>query len=98
MNNWYISESKIHGVGIFASKTFPPNSFIDVAINNKDIITKPFGSTINHSWTPTARLIYSKGTRTYDIYTIKQLNKGEEVTVDYTFTPDFIVKPSPHWK
>lgn len=97
MNNWYISDSKIHGVGIFASKTFPPNSFIDIAIDDTKIVT-PFGSKINHSWNPTTRLIYSRGTKTYDIYSIKQINKGEEITADYTFTPDFIVKPNVHWK
>lgn len=97
MNNWALSASKIHGVGIFSSLTQSPNSFIDVAIDNKDKVTY-FGSKINHSWNPTCRLIYSKGTKTYDIYSIKQINKGDEITADYTFTPDFIVKPSSNWK
>lgn len=86
-NNWHLSTSKIHGVGIFSKQTQPPNSFIDVAIDNKDNITY-FGSKLNHSWNPTSRLIYS----------IKQINKGDEITVDYTFTPNFIVKPSPNWR
>jgi|GWRWMinimDraft_12_1066020.scaffolds.fasta_scaffold194932_1 hypothetical protein len=96
-NNWHLSTSKIHGVGIFSKQTQSPNSFIDVAIDNKDNITY-FGSKLNHSWNPTSRLIYSRGTKTYDIYSIKQINKGDEITVDYTFTPNFIVKPSPNWR
>jgi SET domain-containing protein len=97
MDNWNIATSKIHGVGILASKTLPPNSFVDIAIDSQNEITK-FGSKLNHSWNPTSRLIYSRGTKTYDIYTIKQINKGDEITVDYTFTPDFIVKPDVRWK
>lgn len=97
MNNWYLSNSKIHGIGVFASKNIPPNSFIDVAIDDKNVITF-FGSKLNHSWNPTSRLIYSHGTKTYDIYSLKQLNKDNEITVDYTFTPDFIMKPSPYWR
>ena len=97
MNNWKLSTSKIHGVGIFATQFHYPNSFIDVAIDNENNITY-FGSKLNHSWNPTSRLIYSRGTKTYDIYSLKQINKGDEITVDYTFTPDFIVKPSAHWQ
>lgn len=97
MNNWYLSKSNIHGVGIFSSNSLLPNSFIDIAIDKNKKITF-FGSKINHSWNPSTRLIYSPVTKTYDVYTIKNLDSGNEITLDYTFTPDFIVKPQVHWK
>jgi len=94
--NWYIGQSHIHGVGIFANRDFPPNSFIDTAIDSNRTIT-PFGSKLNHSWTPTARLVYDHITRKYDIYTIKGISRNSEITADYTFTPPFIKKPNPQW-
>ena len=97
MNNWNISTSKIHGIGIFASKILRPNSFVDIAIDNYNQITK-FGSKLNHSWNPTSRLIYNRYTNTYDVYTIKQISQGDEITLDYTFTPNFIAKPDVRWK
>lgn len=94
--NWKLSTSNIHGIGIFAVQNQLPNSFIDIAIDKENVITY-FGSKLNHSWNPTSRLIYSRSTKTYDIYSIKQINENDEITVDYTFTPDFIMKPSQYW-
>jgi hypothetical protein len=97
MNNWYIDKSNIHGVGIFTNKFLLPNTFIDIAINNKNEITF-FGSKLNHSWNPSSKLVYSPITKTYNIYSINNMNSGEEITVNYTFTPSFIKKPLSHWK
>lgn len=96
MTAWHLAKSNIHGVGIFTTTSHLPNEFIDIAIDKNQNITF-FGSKINHSWNPSSRLIYNHVTKTYDIYSIKNLNKGQEITVDYTFTPDFIMKPPVHW-
>jgi SET domain-containing protein len=96
MNNWHIGKSNIHGVGLFANQYLLPNTFIDVAIDNNQKITF-FGSKINHSWKPSCKLIYSPFTKTYNVYSIKSMNYGDEITVDYTFTPSFIKKPLSHW-
>lgn len=91
---WRIQESKVHGIGVFPVIDLVPNQRIDTAIN-KEYITY-FGSKINHSWTPTARLVMTGNA--FDVYTIKSINVGTEITVDYTFTPYFIKKPDPDWK
>jgi hypothetical protein len=97
MKNWFVDSSKIHGVGVFINKDIPPNTFIDIAIDTYGNVT-PFGSKINHSWTPSTRLVYNNITRMYDIYSIKDMNKNSEITADYTYTPSFIRKPNPSWK
>lgn len=97
MKNWFIDSSRIHGIGVFINKDIPPNTFIDVAIDTYGDVT-PFGSKINHSWTPSTRLVYNNITHMYDIYSIKAMNKNSEITADYTYTPSFIRKPNPSWK
>lgn len=39
-----------------------------------------------------------KTTGEWWIIAARDLNVGEELTADYTYTPDFITKPDPEWK
>jgi SET domain-containing protein len=95
--NWIIQNSSIHGVGVYLTKDMDLHEFIDVGIKSDKSITF-FGSKINHSWTPNTMLVYNAFKKTYDIHTNKPIKKGTEITLDYTFTPDFIKKPPSHWK
>lgn len=94
--NWYLAKSPIHGVGVFAYNPLQPNAFIETAIDEQRNITF-FGSKINHSWSPNSRLIYNTASKTYDLYAIVHIPQGTEITADYTYTPDFIKKPSLNW-
>lgn len=94
--NWIISKSSIHGIGVFSKVDLAPNQYIDVAIDSNQIVTS-FGSKINHSWSPSAQLIYNSVTKTYDVHSIKNIDTGSEITLDYTFTPHFIKKPLSNW-
>lgn len=97
MDNWYLSSSTIHGIGVFTNKYLQPDSYIDIGIGRNELVTF-FGSKINHSWTPSCKLVYNSFKKTYDVYSIKELYKDDEITLDYTFTPSFILKPDPTWK
>lgn len=92
---WYLSESKIHGVGVYVDKYINPGQIIDVAIDNNKIITY-FGSKINHSWNPNTDLY--KINDMYYIVAIKPIYAFTEITTNYTNTPNFIKKPNPNWK
>jgi hypothetical protein len=98
MKNWYIDHSKIHGKGVFSNKIFLPDTFIDIAIDDKQEITDPFGSMINHSFNPSCVLIHNIRMNTYDIYSLKEIMVGDEITANYYHTPHFIAKPMPNWK
>lgn len=94
---WQIAKSTIHGVGLFVTKDIGMNEYIDTAIRSDRSITF-FGSKINHSWTPNTQLVFDSVHKVYDIYSKYPIKAGTELTVDYTFTPDFINKPLQTWK
>ncbi len=96
--NWYINKSKIHGIGVFASKSFNVNEFIDVAIDANNKITY-FGSLINHSYTPNTKLVYDGFEKCYYLYSTKIINKNDELVANYNHdTPPFIKKANTNWK
>jgi SET domain-containing protein len=97
METWFIGYSKIHGIGVLANTTIPANSFIDVAIESNQKITF-FGSKINHSWKPSAIMVFDTNRKTYGIFAINDIRQNEEITLNYEDTPPFIAKPNPKWK
>ena len=92
---WYLSDSKIHGVGIYAKEYIRKNQVIDLAIDGNKKITL-FGSKLNHSWKPNANLY--KINDMYYIVAEMAIQPFTEITVNYTNTPDFIKKPKLDWK
>lgn len=98
MTNWYISKSKIHGVGVFALQDIFVNEPIDVAIDSNNTITL-FGSKINHSFNNNTKLVYDGIRKNYYLYATKNIQKNEELLANYNQdTPDFIKKANPEWK
>jgi SET domain-containing protein len=98
-DKFYIEDSKIHGKGVFAAKDYIKDEFIEVGISHTMIIpsiTKGFGTMINHSYQPTAYLKYANGN--YNIHTLVNLKKGDEITINYNNTPWYIDGPAPHYK
>ena len=96
--SWHIGNSEIHGKGVFSSKTFDKDKKIGIGIEYYflgiiPIITKNFGSMINHSYNPTAKLIYNKEDNTWDVYSKNNILKNVEITLDYRDTPWFVEGP-----
>ena len=93
---WYLSLSPIEGEGIFAADNIIRGEIIDVAIYMERITF--FGSKINHSWKPCAKLILDDKNYEYNVVAIEDIDKDREITIDYRQTPIFIKKPDPNWK
>lgn len=98
-NRWCIKPSDIHGEGVFTTTNVPMWTVIDKAIDHTNQQKLPvitfFGSKINHSKSPSTRLIESN--RTWWIQAIRDMKEDEEITADYNKTPWFIAKPEPNW-
>ena len=80
-----IKMSKIHGEGLFAKEDIDDNTKIGLGwlIVGPELIRTPLGGFINHSDTPNTIKI-QKDNRYY-LYTIRDIKKGEELTLKYTF-------------
>lgn len=96
-SNVYIDRSPIHGMGLFAKvpiksgHDFGITHVVDARFENGYIRT-PFGGFINHSFTPNCQ-VYEDGD-TLHIRTIKYVDKGSELTLDYRpyYTEEEIAK------
>tara|TARA_B100000941_G_scaffold286158_1_gene259268 strand:+ start:1320 stop:1697 length:378 start_codon:yes stop_codon:yes gene_type:complete len=89
-----IKESKIEGLGIFATEDLPPNT--DIGISHvydqrfpDNYIRLPLGAFINHHEMPNCRAIVSESHETLGeikhirIITDKSILSGEELTLNY---------------
>jgi len=89
-----INSSSIHGRGCFAKGSFKKGDFINHHFEPENKITK-FGAHLNHSNNPTA--ISKKGDDGYDpVYALKDIVKGDEITLDYKNRPD-LEQPFSEW-
>ena len=106
--DFYINTSKIEGIGVFTKRARAKGEKLFVAINADKTIT-PIGSKINHCPSKTMDDGTSVIPNTYVsnidtttgewwIIAVRDIKAGEELTADYTNTPDFIAKPDPDWK
>ena len=80
-----IKLSKIHGEGLFAKEDIDDNTKIGLGwlVVGAELIRTPLGGFINNSDTPNTIKI-QKDNRYY-LYTIREIKKGEELTLKYTF-------------
>ena len=103
-----IDESRIQGLGLFTKRQRVKDERLFVAINANETVTL-IGSKINHcpgkSYSTRAVIPNTylstapdKATGEWWIIAGRNIEAGEELTVDYTHTPDFISKPDPNWK
>jgi len=84
--------SPIHGYGLFAIDNIPYGTDLGIshvfAVGFKDgYIRTPLGGFINHSDTPNCYKVQSHKDSVltyYNLYTTKDVEKGEELTVTYT--------------
>ena len=80
-----IKMSKIHGEGLFAKEDIDDNTKIGLGwlIVGPELIRTPLGGFINHSDEPNT--IKIKKDNKYHLYSIRDIKKGEELTLKYTF-------------
>ena len=106
-----ISDSRIQGLSLFTKRSRVKGERLFVAINADETVT-PIGGKINHCPSKVAAgsgrtavipntylsATPDKTTGEWWIIALRDIDAGEELTVDYTNTPDFIHKPDPNWK
>ena len=84
-----IKQSGINGLGLFADQKIMQGTNLGVSHYklNGDIVRTPLGGFINHSNTPNIVKVELKGNqyKKWNLVTLKDIEKGEEVTIRYTF-------------
>ena len=84
-----IKQSGINGLGLFADQKVMQGTNFGVSHYklNGDIIRTPLGGFINHSNTPNVVKVELQGNqyKKWNLVTLKDIEKGEEVTIRYTF-------------
>ena len=97
--NFYIGESSIEGMGVFAAYDIPSNRKIGIGFyerlssNGKKygIVDQNFGAYINHCKNSNTYL--KKELDVWWVMSARNIFKGEEVTANYWKTPEYIEKP-----
>tara|TARA_R100001086_G_scaffold118751_1_gene61004 strand:- start:276 stop:644 length:369 start_codon:yes stop_codon:yes gene_type:complete len=90
--NLTIKKSKINGFGVFATEDISNNNVLGVS-HIQDPIAEdgywrtPLGGFINHSSNPNCKKSENKFTKNLYLTTIKNIKKGEELTIYYTLYP-----------
>ena len=107
-----IGKSRIQGLGLYSKRKRVKGEKLFVAISSNKVVT-PIGSKINHcpgKFKNPAEAAYALLPNTYLsstpdqetgewwIIAARNIDAGEELTVDYTNTPDFIQKPDASWR
>lgn len=85
---WYVGQSKIEGVGVFAHKNFVANEPIDVVLkrdprNASWFITPQFGSLVNHSAKYTNARLKLLSDNQFWLVTTEPVKQNEEFLADY---------------
>lgn len=100
---YYTAPSDIHGKGIHARNPMTKGETVGRATtpysDGETIPITHMGKHINHSWNPNCVLnkIVSNDKAYYDMNTVRDVDKDEELTVDYSEYEDF-KNPSPFWE
>lgn len=84
-----IKESSISGLGLFATEDIPVGTKLGMShlYHLSKWVRTPLGGFYNHSEEPNCKKYRKKNQyqKWYDLTTIKDIKKGEEITVSYTF-------------
>ncbi len=99
LNPFYVSQSPIHGKGLFATYDLSKNQDLGIGIKFYGgivpYVTEQPGSLINHSYQPNAHLKWQKDG--WHIRSSRKVSKDTELTLNYSNTPWYIQGPLPHY-
>ena len=81
----HIKNSPVAGQGLFAKEDIPAMMYLGIShvVVDKEIMRTPLGGFVNHSDDPNCQK-YPKD-QFYFIKTIKEIKKGDELFLNYTF-------------
>ena len=102
MKIYYIDDSNIDGKGVFINKNIEEGvkigKVIDYRLYFYPCVTNFLGKWINHSNKPNSKIYYDNEKNVYNLYSIKKVNKDEEILMDYNDTPWYIEKAHSDYK
>ena len=83
-----IKDSNIEGIGLFTTEDIKDQEYLGEShnVSNRGLKRTPLGGFINHSSNPNCEIdkIYDKDDyKEYGLFTLRKINKGEELTVNY---------------
>ena len=93
-----INEGMIDGLGVIADKDFRKGEFIDTAFEDESkVVNMPMvdtrtiiGKSLNHKKDPNAMNVSENNQ--LNVYALKDIKAGEEITVNYNNAPDYVKK------
>ena len=83
---WEVAPSDIHGNGIIAIKKIPSGFMLGMVCESTPMERTELGCFLNHKKNGNCEVISGAGDQ-YWCATIKDVEKGEELTVDYRLIP-----------
>ena len=88
-NCLHVKDSPIAGQGLFATQDIPDNMYLGIShvVVDDSIMRTPLGGFVNHSDNPNCIKGYEDEGwgKIYHMRTIKDIKKGEELFLKYTF-------------
>ncbi|HTB49106.1 MAG TPA: SET domain-containing protein [Verrucomicrobiae bacterium] len=89
-----IKKSKLHGLGIFATKELPSDYDLGVTHVKDDrfpdgLVRTPLGGFVNYSHEPNCVLIETEGG--WELKTLRRIKTNEELAVDYPIYDEAIL-------
>jgi len=96
MKKVYIDRSRIHGNGLFTDVDMRPGEHVCIAVYRHGGISYT-GSWINHSKVDNCELVYDSLFGTWNIWTLRHVPRGSELTVNYNNLPEFLEHPKEGW-
>jgi len=92
-----IGKSYIDGLGLIAKSNFDLGHSFGIThiwLDNGQVVRTPLGGFINHSDKPNCKITECEPERTRVVHSIKDIKKGEELTVKYQlYNISHITKP-----
>ena len=85
----HVKDSSVSGQGLFAKEDIDAMMYLGIShvVVDEDIMRTPLGGFVNHSEDPNCVKWYDEEDwgKIYHMKTIKQIKKGEELFLKYTF-------------
>ena len=88
-NCLHVKDSPVAGQGLFATQDIPDDVYLGISHVDVDeeIMRTPLGGFVNHSEDPNCVKVFAQEEwgKIYHMRTIKDIKKGEELFLKYTF-------------
>ena len=85
--SYSVKDSEIHGKGVFAKENIDKGKkSLACILTDEEFLYSDLGKYINHSKSPNCKLV-DDGSRNFLVVTIKDINEGDEILVDYDNNP-----------